>query len=289
MSTPLVFALFPNVMKPNSITIAGDIRDRLHSKGALVVAEDDKAAQLNVPPLSSVKESDVNFLISLGGDGTILRVIHKHPHLIAPIIGINLGGLGFMAEVPIEHIHRSLDEILEQRFSIDERIVMEGRIPGNLTCFAVNELVVHRARNLCLVDLQINVGGTYLNTFSADGLIISTPNGSTAYSLAAGGPILTPDLKALVITPICPHTITNRPIVISSSNEIEVTYLSHYEPIEIAYDGFPLHTISTGESLVVKLSPRVFRLVNFDRYDFFSTLRTKLGWAGKLKAVTTQI
>lgn len=280
----MLFALFPNLIKPNALPIASEICHFLLSHGVSVVAEEEKAEALHVPPLSSVPPDKVDFLLSLGGDGTILRIIHRHPELKAPILGINMGSLGFMADIPIQDIYLSLKDILDGHYHIEERLVMEGKMPPQLSCFAINEIVIHRVKNPCLIELGIYVGGVYLNTFSADGMIISTPNGSTAYSLAAGGPILTPNLNAFVITPICPHTISNRPLVIDSEKEIQVEYLSEYEPVEVTYDGFPLHTIATGQSIRISSAERKFRLVAFDRHDFFSTLRTKLNWTGKLKS-----
>lgn len=276
-------ALFPNLSKSGSKQISLDIRDFLQKKGMTVVTEDEKAEALDVPSLSTVAPDEIDFLISLGGDGTILRIIHAHPELHAPILGINLGSLGFMADVPIEELHEALQALIDGKYVVDERIVVEGQTESENSCFAVNEIVIHRALHPSLIDLSIEVEGTYLNTFSADGLIISTPNGSTAYSLAAGGPILTPELKALVITPICPHTISNRPIVLGSDQEIKITYQSPYESIEIAYDGFSLQKISSGGHLIIRPSLRKFRLVTFPNHNFFSTLRSKLGWTGKSK------
>lgn len=275
------FAIFPNLIKPHAMPIAMQIRDFLLQKRAKVVAEDEKAAALNVPPLSSIPPNQIDFLISIGGDGTILRMVHLHPEIEAPIIGINLGSLGFMADIPIEEIYICLEDVLGNHFTIHERIVMDGSAGGK-KCFAVNEIVIHRVQNPCLIDLNIHVDGVYLNTFSADGLIISTPNGSTAYSLAAGGPIITPDLKVLAVTPICPHTISNRPLVIGADKEIVIEYSSEYEPIEVTYDGFPLQKIASSESVVIRPSHRKFKMVAFDRLDFFSTLRKKLGWGGKI-------
>lgn len=276
------FALFPNLIKPHAMPIALQIRDFLLEKGAKVIAEDEKAEALNIPSLSSCPAENIDFRISIGGDGTILRMVHLHPEIEAPIIGINLGSLGFMADIPIEEIYICLQDILNGNYIIHERIVMDGSVRGK-TCFAVNEIVIHRVQNPCLIDLKISVDGVYLNTFSADGLIISTPNGSTAYSLAAGGPIITPDLRVLAITPICPHTISNRPLVIGAGSEIVVEYSSEYEPIEVTYDGFSLQKIAASESVKIGPSSRKFRMVAFDRLDFFSTLRKKLGWTGKSK------
>ncbi len=149
-------------------------------------------------------------LISLGGDGTILRLLISSP-ISMSTSGINLGQLGFMAESPLSDLYPSLEDLVEKRYQVEERIMMEGVTHWQQRCFAVNEIVFHRSRHPSLIDLSIHVDGTYLNTFSADGIIISTPSGSTAYSLAAGGPILTPNLNAFVITPISPHTISIDP------------------------------------------------------------------------------
>lgn len=278
----MIIALFPNLSKNHAKKIALDIRNFLQEKGVQVIAEEEKAQELNVPSLSQFDPNAIDFLITLGGDGTILGILHRHPQIKAPILGINLGGLGFMADVTLDEVIPCLQAILDGRFSIQERLVISGKT-DTFDSFAINEVVIHRGKNPSLIELLIRVGGLYLNTFSADGLIISTPNGSTAYSLSAGGPILTPDLEALVITPISPHTISNRPIVVSADKEIEVEYVSQYDPIEINYDGCEQYSFSKGEILRVTPSPRKFRLVNFPQHDFFSTLRRKLGWSGKLK------
>lgn len=280
----MIIALFANMKKRESFKIAKQISLYLQSKNVQVVARDDEATDLDVPPLSSIPPENINFLISLGGDGTILRVVHHFPHLDAPILGINLGHLGFMAEVPLTELYPSLDDLIEGSITIEERLTMEGITPAKERCFAVNELVIHRSRNPCLIDLSIHVDGKYLNTFSADGIIISTPNGSTAYSLAAGGPILTPELRAFVITPISPHTISNRPIVLMPKKKIEIQYLSPYDPVEITYDGFSRHFLSTNEVFSVVEGKRTFKMVNLSRTtDYFATLRTKLSWTGQIR------
>lgn len=280
----MIIAIFHNTLKKQSSEIAKSITEFLQSRSVTVVAEDEKAASIGAKALSDVDLATVDFTISLGGDGTILRLIHNHPLLQAPILAINLGSLGFMADIPVNEINQSLKNLLDGNYRIQSRIVIEGKTSLNETNFAVNEIVVHRAKNPCLVDLAIHVDDQYLNTFSADGMIISTPSGSTAYSLAAGGPILTPELNALVLTPICPHTISNRPIVLRPENEIRIEYISDHEPVEITYDGFPCFTMSTGEKLTITLSPRLFKLVSMEDHDYFSTLRNKLGWTGKIRA-----
>lgn len=277
-------ALFPNTQKKNACDIARSIRNFLTNHHVDVFAEDDIAESIAARPLSSIDPKTVNFIVSIGGDGTILRLMHRHPELEAPILAINLGSFGFMADIPLDAIFPSLENLLSGNFIIQNRMMMEGQNGTNGVSYAVNEVAIHRAKNPCLIDLALYVDGVYLNTFSADGMIIATPSGSTAYSLAAGGPILTPELRAFVLTPICPHTISNRPVVLMPKHEIRIEYLSAHEPVEIIYDGFPCFEMAKNETLEIRCSNRIFKLISMPDHDFFFTLRTKLGWAGKLRA-----
>lgn len=277
----MMIALFPNENKKQSFELAVHIREFFNDQGIAVAAEDEKAAKIGAYPLSTVDPKEIQFLIAMGGDGTILRLSHRFSHLDAPILGINLGHLGYMADIPVSDIYPSLSDLLNGAYTIDKRLVLEAS-NGSKTLRSVNDIVIHRAANHSLVELSIHVNGVYVNTFVADGIIIATPNGSTAYSLAAGGPILSPSLDALVITPICPHTISNRPIVLTSDCELEIKYLSPYDPVEVRSDGLDAFLIATTETLVIKKSNQVFKLVNLHRHEYFSTLRMKLGWSGKL-------
>ncbi len=279
----MIIALFANMRKKEAFQVAKQTTQFLEGRGVRVVARDEEAADLEVAPLSSVDQEKIDFLISLGGDGTILRVIHHFPHLDAPILGVNLGHLGFMADIPLSKLYESLEDLLSGAFEVDHRIMMEALTASGERCLAVNELVVHRSPNPSLIDLSIHVDGVYLNTFSADGIIISTPSGSTAYSLAAGGPILTPELEAIVITPISPHTISNRPLVLMPKQQIEVQYLSPYDPVEITYDGFSRYTMATNEVLSITRAKKQFKMVQLEGSDYFSTLRTKLNWSGQVR------
>lgn len=279
----MIFALFPNMSKSRSKDIAESLRDYIVKKGSQVVVEDVEADDLRCAPLSSVEPSSVDFMISFGGDGTILRLFHRHPELNAPLLGINLGSLGFMADIPVGDITASFDDLFTGAFTVQERLVMEGETSEGKKVLAVNDMVIHRAQNPCLVDLAIHVDGQYLNTFSADGIIVSTPGGSTAYSLAAGGPIVTPELEAVVITPICPHTVSNRPIVLMPHRDIQIQYISRHAPVEITYDGIGSLHMATGDKFILRKSARTFKLVSLKRHNYYATLRTKLGWTGQLK------
>jgi NAD+ kinase len=149
--------------------------------------------------------------------------------------------------------------------------------------FAINDIAIHRAQNPNLIELAIYIDGMYFNTFLADGIIFSTPNGSTAYSLAAGGPILTPNVDAIVLTPICPHTISNRPIVLSSDHEIEIQNITESAyPVEGRADGHDSFFLGHKEIIRITKHNKKFRLAKLHRHNYFSTLRTKLGWAGKI-------
>lgn len=275
-------ALFPNTQKTHSIEIAKNIQEFLSNLGVAVVAEDEVAILIGTDSLTTVEPNSIDFIISIGGDGTILRLIHRHPELQAPILAINLGSFGFMADIPLNAIYPSLENLLSGKYTIEHRMMMEGHKDGNIN-YAVNEIAIHRAQNPSLIDLAIYVDDKYLNTFSADGVILATPSGSTAYSLAAGGPILTPELNAFVLTPICPHTISNRPIVLLPKRNIRIEYISPYSCVDAIYDGFPCVHLNTDQSVDIRRSKRTFSLVTMPDHDFFLTLRTKLGWSGKLK------
>jgi NAD+ kinase len=277
----MIIALFRNHLIRQSKNLAIGIREFLTNQSIEVVAPDADAEEIGATPLSKVDPKKIDFLISLGGDGTILKLMHHHDDLTAPILGINMGHLGFMADVQIADVYPSLQDLISGAFRIEERLMLAGKTLQDESCFAVNDIVVHRALNPSLVEIAIHVNGLYLNTFEADGVIIATPNGSTAYSLAAGGPILSPTLDAIVITPICPHTISNRPIVLTSDQEIQIQYLSEYQSVEVRADGLSSFPLATGEVFHITKSHKKFRLVSLFRQDYYSVLRTKLSWFGK--------
>ncbi|MBS0607004.1 MAG: NAD(+)/NADH kinase [Parachlamydiales bacterium] len=279
----MIIAIFANTSKKQSKNLAIGIQEFLSNHGVTVVAEDEEAPQIGAKPLSQIDPEKIDFMISMGGDGTILRLVHKYAHLNAAILGINLGHLGFMADVPISDIYPSLQDLINGAYKVHERVAIQGETLHGDRCYAVNDIVIHRAKNPSLVELAIHIDGIYLNTFEADGIIIATPNGSTAYSLAAGGPIISPDLEALALTPISPHTISNRPIVLTANQEIQIQYLSDYDPIEVRADGLSHHTLQTGEVFRITRSAKNFKLISLLRRDYYSTLRTKLGWSGKLR------
>jgi NAD+ kinase len=279
----VIVALFPHRYKKESYPIALQIQEFFTARGVTVVAEEEEAGKIGAKPLSAVDPAKIDFLLSMGGDGSILRLVHAYPDSKAAIIGVNLGHLGFMADIPLPDLYPSLQDLISGAYHIEERLTLEGELQSGERFFAVNDIVLHRGRNPSLIEMAIHVNNSYLNTFEADGLIVATPNGSTAYSLAAGGPILSPALDAILLTPISPHTISNRPMVLTSDHKIQVQYLSPYDPLDICADGIVHHGLATGDTLKIIRGEKSFRLVNLDRRNHFSTLRTKLGWSGKLR------
>ncbi len=274
----MIIALFPNKQFPKSFLIAKEIKGFFQKKNISLVVEDSFSKKMNLPPLSSVSKEEVHFFLAFGGDGTILRLYHEHIDYKASILGINLGHLGFMADIPVKEYKAYLTDFIKGKYSVEKRLVLKGTI-GKKKCRAVNDIVLHRHMNSSLIKLHIEIDGVYMNTFVADGLIISTPNGSTAYSLAAGGPILTPDLDAFVITPICAHTISNRPFVLSSDHKVKIKCINQKKPIEVRADGLDSFLLK-NETLTIQRSRHLFRLVNLEKNDYFYTLRTKLNWSG---------
>jgi NAD+ kinase len=223
----------------------------------------------------------VDLLIVLGGDGTLLSMARAVGDLGVPLLGVNLGGLGFLTATTLEEMPAALEAVLVGRMVVDERMLLTVRVRrnGQPLCeyVALNDVVITKSAMSRIIDLAVAVEGQHATAYRADGLIISTPTGSTAYSLSAGGPILFPTMDGIVLTPICSHTLTNRPIVLPSHLRVEVTLLADQEVMATVDGqiGVNLRVRDTVE--VVKAGGRV-RLVRFPHKDFFSVLRTKLKW-----------
>jgi NAD+ kinase len=223
----------------------------------------------------------VDLLIVLGGDGTLLSVARTVGDLGIPILGVNLGGLGFMTATTLDEMLPSLETMLEGRMVIEDRLMLLARVIRNGVALcehmALNDMVITKSAMSRIISLAVSVEGQYATAYRADGLIISTPTGSTAYSLSAGGPILFPQVEAIVLTPICSHTLTNRPIVLPAADRIEVTVQSDQE-IMLTVDGQVGVGLRERDVVEVRKAPARMRLVRFPQKDFFSVLRTKLKW-----------
>jgi NAD+ kinase len=218
-----------------------------------------------------------------GGDGTILQVARETSAARAPVLGVNVGRLGFLTAVSIAELEGVLERIWQGRFEIEARFLLEARgqcLGKPLSALALNDIVVSHGAVSRLVELEVAVDGQPLTCYRGDGLIISSPTGSTAYSLSAGGPILAPSADALLITPICPHTLTNRSIVISSHSQVEIKLVSRNVETIVSADGLVQGGLGLEESILVRRSRRALRLLRPGGDSFFDTVRKKLHWRG---------
>ncbi len=246
--------------------------------GFKAYVDEDYKGITDLPRMNS--ETPIDIYITLGGDGTLLAFKQKYAsNEKALFTSVNLGSLGFMADVRMEEFKLYLQDIIQGNYTVDERIMLEITSSSGEKFLAINEFVIHRNTVKNMILLEVHINSQYFNTFNADGLIIATPTGSTAYSLAAGGPILDPKLKAIVLTPLAPHTLTSRPFVTPPESLITIQYNSQHGPIEGIADGYKSIPIDPSEITTIKISPKVFRLIAFtSRHTFYSTLRSKFHW-----------
>jgi NAD+ kinase len=217
-------------------------------------------------------------MLALGGDGTILRAVHLMGERQKPVLGINLGSLGFLTETSQGEMWQTLEQAASGRYSIEERAVIEGKTGGK-SFFALNDFDIRVPTRL--VELNVSVGGEFLSRYYADGMLISTPTGSTAYSLAAGGPIVEPTMEVMVITPICPHTLSIRPMIVPMDKTVEVTVHGKREEAIMVVDGQKSHSFRDGENVIFQKAGRKVLLVKTAKSSFYNILRTKLKWGAR--------
>ncbi|MEE8483219.1 MAG: NAD(+)/NADH kinase [Nitrospinota bacterium] len=223
----------------------------------------------------------VDALVVLGGDGTLLAAARTANSDSIPLLGVNLGSLGYMTEVAYEEIEKALENIRNGNFSIENRMMLNltiGNDESSKSETALNDVVISHKSMARIIELSLSINGQDVTHYKTDGLIISTPTGSTAYALSAGGPILHPTLEAIVICPICPHTLTHRPLVVPNSSVIDVKILRQRDDVNASVDGQVIFDVKEGDRLVVTRSEKVTRLIRMPDRTHFDVLRSKLGW-----------
>ncbi len=265
----------------------------LESKGAAVQVSNAlqgglKVARERFSPLEKlVPESDM--ILSFGGDGTLLataRTVGRHQ---TPILGVNLGGLGYLAEISLSSLYPRVEELLTGAFRVEERMVLGCRVNEAADMYyALNDIVIEKGAFSRVVRIRTTIGGRYLNTYTGDGLIIATPTGSTAYSLSTGGPIVEPALNALIVNPISPHTLTDRPMIISSDQEIEAQVESGHDLLILAADGQVARNLKRGDRILLRRADYVVKLVLFRDKFFYDVLREKLKWGNDPNLIPPQ-
>jgi NAD+ kinase len=223
-----------------------------------------------------------DLLIVLGGDGTLLAAARLLGDRNVPILPVNLGGLGFLTSVTLDDLYPVLEQAIKGQARYSERVMLEARVLRQgkpVHCArALNDAVLNKAALARIIDLDVHVNGEFVNTCKADGLIVATPTGSTAYSLSAGGPIIYPIVSAFVITPICPHTLTNRPVVIPDTAQIEIAFAAGETPIYLTVDGQVGVELQANDVVSLNAAAEKLRLVRPQAKSYFSVLRDKLKW-----------
>ncbi len=221
-----------------------------------------------------------DFIISAGGDGTLLASALTAFEHNKPIVGVNLGKLGFLAEVGTDQIPNFIAELQSESYSFEERIVLEGKIAGEpeYSLLAFNDIVIDKGGWPKMIEIKLSVGKDYVNSFSSDGLIIATPAGSTGYSLSVGGPIVTPDADVITLSPISAHSLSMRPLVINSRKTIKVEVASPHNKLLINCDGQRVHEFTPPVTLIVTKNPKPLKLLRSDSFNYFEILRGKLYW-----------
>lgn len=226
---------------------------------------------------------EVDFVLSFGGDGTFLQTARNIAPCQTPIIGVNLGGFGYLAEVNVEQLQDKILDLQKGDYYIQDRMMLTARAESDRTRhIALNDVVIDKGGFARTIKIETCVDGEFINIFNSDGLIIATPTGSTGYSLSAGGPILEPDLDGIVVVPICPHTLANRPLVVGKDRELSITCYSEMGTFLLAVDGQQVSVLKSGEKVIISRAPFQTRVVCFQESSFYMALRTKLRWRNQL-------
>jgi NAD+ kinase len=249
------------------------------STGAVTPSQFEKA-QFETVPRQRLGET-CDLVIVLAGDGTLLGAARTLVDFDVPLLGVNLGRLGFLTDIsPAEMLER-MDEILDGQYFEDRRYLLAASVEGDdgPPQLALNEVVAHKLNLARLIEIETFIDGRLMSRQRCDGMVVATPTGSTAYALSGGGPIVQPDLEAMVLVPIAPHTLTSRPVVLSASCSVEMRVQIEYDgDVQMTCDGQVGRNLSVGDRLHIKRHDRELRLIHPDKHDYFATLRTKLYW-----------
>jgi NAD+ kinase len=271
---------------PQALGYAERIASDLRARGLTVIFDEDTAREIGDAYQTSTKAElgrHCDLLITFGGDGTLLSVARHAPDHV-PVIGVNMGTLGFLTEIRVEEFPQVLERVLENNFYVEPRVAFSVSVSGpdrdpNRRYRVLNDVAINKSAVARIIEMRVRVAGLFVSTFRGDGLIVATPTGSTAYNLSAGGPIIYPTMGAVVITPICPHMLTNRPIVLPDELDIEVSLTApDAKDIYISLDGQEGFEISERDRICVRKSEERVLLVQSPDKNYFDVLRNKLKW-----------
>lgn len=275
--------IIPNLNKDKDLNITRSILYWFANKDIQLLLEHDIAQRLDCKDCGvSLEElySQSDVVIVLGGDGTILNIARQAAKYNVPLFGINLGHLGFLAEAEISDMYLSLEKITQGNYYIEKRMMLEACVEDGgdemKELRALNDISITKGMLSRMISFSVYINDSFFELYSADGIIISSPTGSTAYSLSAGGPIVSPDLNVLIITPICPHTLHNRSIVVSEKDEIKIEICKENSEVVLSVDGQDSYKLSPGKTVKVRSSGCVTNLVKLKQRSFFDVLRRKI-------------
>ena len=259
--------------KESKFYVEKKLHDKLAFDGDLELISFNKSKDL---------DSSIDLLVSIGGDGTFLRTIEYVRDLNIPVMGINIGNLGFLATIKKENLDQAVEKIYNKKFKVENRSVIkvnseEIGLPKNLFPYALNEISVVRKDTTSMINIKTSLDGNHLNSYWADGLIISTPTGSTGYSLSCGGPVISPSSGSLVLTPISPHNLNARPLVISDDTKIELSVSGREENHLLSIDS-KIFTVQNQTKITIEKPNFDFKIAHFSNNNFYKTLKEKLLW-----------
>lgn len=275
--------IIPNISKDKDLNVTRSILYWFANKNIELLLETETAEKLDLENEGISREeiySQSDIVIVLGGDGTILNIARQSALYNVPLFGINLGHLGFLAEAEISNMYLSLDKLINGDYNIEKRMMLEAAFEDSKNemkeLVALNDISITKGMMSRMISFSIFINNNFFETYSADGVVISSPTGSTAYSLSAGGPIVSPDLNVLVITLICPHTLHNRSIVVSDKDEVRIEICGENSEVMLSVDGQDSYKLIPGKIVKVRSSSCVTNLVKLKQRSFFDVLRRKI-------------
>ncbi len=275
-----------NTTKPLFWKYLPDLLDWFNEQAVEVIISKDIAHSKQFPrgkKIEALPEHDLpnycDMLLAMGGDGTILRTVATIGENETPILGVNLGGLGFLTEITIEKFTDEMSDILKGHYRIEERLMLHAQIDGiDEPLYALNEIVLDKGGSVRVIEIEVHIDEHLLNAYVADGLLISTPTGSTGYSLSSGGPIVAPTTYALVINPICPHSLTNRPVIIPAQSKIDAVVRTESQHFIISPDGQKIYSCPSRTHITIQQAKYSAQLVKPLHSNYYQLLHNKLNW-----------
>lgn len=280
------FCIIANREKDTDLSVTNQIMDVIKENNCSVVVAEQAATNDHFTDVATIP-SDTECVIVIGGDGTIINAAHDLLYTDIPILGINLGTLGFLAEIELHSIKDAMLDLIHGEYVVEDRMMFETSYQSlpktekdTESYYALNDVVIARSGFSRIICVGIYVNNSWVQDYRGDGVIISTPTGSTGYSLSAGGPIVTPESKAIIITPICPHSFNGRSIVVSGEDTVEIrireSKKTQEEEVIVTFDGDKAFNLAANDKIVIKKSNLTTKLIRFQRQSFFDLLRTKL-------------